>query len=150
MDFALEVSQLSYAPDRKVGAVAVSKKGVMAFSYNGTVPGSSNATIDSENITLPCVLHAETNAMAKLNKETSTEGAWLYCTLSPCMDCAKAIYQAGILRVVYLEKYKHGTYALEFLKSTGIEVKQLYEPLELPHAKLFTQEQLKGTMYEYE
>ena len=149
MDFALEVAQLSYAPDRKVGAVAVSKKGVMAFSYNGTVPGSSNATIDSEGITLPCVLHAETSAMAKLNKETSTEGAWLYSTLSPCMDCAKAVYQAGILRVVYLEEYKHGNAALMFLNSNGVECKQLYETKELPHARLFTKEQLKGTVYEY-
>ena len=150
MNFALKVSELSYAPDKKVGAVVVSPKGTMAFSYNGTVPGSSNATVDGEGNTLPCVLHAETNAMAKLNKECRTDGAWLYSTLSPCMDCAKAIYQAGILRVVYLEKYKHGNDAMLFLNSTGVECKQLYETKELPHARLSTKEQIKGTVYEYE
>jgi dCMP deaminase len=75
--------------------------------------------------TKPYVLHAEANAILKVSKSTnSTEGATLYCTLSPCLECAKLIIQAGITRLVYAEQYRD-TEGLELLKRSNIQIKQL-------------------------
>jgi dCMP deaminase len=72
--------------------------------------------------TKPEVLHAEMNSLMKVTRSTeSSEGATLFCTHAPCMDCAKAIYQAGIKQVVYREKYR-STSGINFLEACGINV----------------------------
>lgn len=76
-------------------------------------------------ITKPYVLHAEANAITKLAKSgNSSEGATLYVTLSPCIECAKLMVQSGIKRVVYIEKYRI-TDGLDFLERAGVEVVQI-------------------------
>lgn len=76
-------------------------------------------------VTKPEVLHAEANAITKVAKSTySSEGSTLYVTLSPCMDCAKLIIQAGIKRVVYMEKYRNDD-GLKLLEKAGIEIEQI-------------------------
>ena len=76
-------------------------------------------------LTIPYVLHADANAILKVAKSAnSTEGATLYCTLSPCIECAKLIIQAGIIRVVYIEEYR-AVAGLELLKRANIEIEQL-------------------------
>jgi len=70
-------------------------------------------------------LHAEANAITKLAKSNnSAQGATLYITLSPCRDCAKLIYQAGISRVVYKRAYKDAD-GLKFLETAGVEIASL-------------------------
>ena len=141
MDLAKKVAQLSYAPDKKVGAVLVHPSGLVSFSYNGTVPGSCNCTTDEDGKTLDSVLHAEHNAIMKVCRTAlSTTGSTIYTTLSPCMGCAKMIYSGGVCRVVYEEPYKHGQEALNFLRQSGILVNQ-----DIPHCQLFNQDQLKYT-----
>lgn len=141
MDLAKKVAQLSYAPDKKVGAVLVTKGGLVSFSYNGTIPGASNATVDEDGRTLPSVLHAEHNAIMKVcNTSLQTRGSTLYSTLSPCMECGKLIYSAGIARLVYDEPYKHGKESLDFLQQAGLLVNGA-----VPHCQYVPFEQLKHT-----
>jgi dCMP deaminase len=78
--------------------------------------------VDTTLVTKPEVLHAESNAIAKVAKSTqSCEGATLYVTLSPCMECAKQIIQCGIVRVVYSEEYRI-TDGIDLLRKAGIDV----------------------------
>ena len=110
------IAQQSYAEDRKVGAIIVKNDNIISFSYNGTARGTNNDTQSNP------VLHAEAHAIAKVARSNlSSEGATLYCTLSPCIDCSKLIYAAGISRVVYRDQYKC-TAGLDFLKSVGIVI----------------------------
>ena len=84
-----------------------------------------NACPHRRLVTKPEVLHAESNAITKLARSTqSSEGATLYVTLSPCFDCAKLIIQAGIVRVVYMEKYRSED-GLKLLEKAGIQVEQI-------------------------
>ena len=131
MKMAQDVSQLSYARRLKVGTVIV-KDNVVTFGYNGTPAGWDN-NCEDELIderwyvtlkTKPEVLHSEANALMKISKSTiSSEGATLFCTHSPCIDCAKMIYQAGIFTVYYRDEYKSSD-GIEFLKKSGVDVKQ--------------------------
>ena len=96
--------------------------------YNGTPTGMENICEDEENYTKWYVLHAEANAIMKVASSTqSCSGATLYVTLSPCKDCSKLIYQAGIVRVVYIDQYKDTT-GIDFLKDAGVEVVQIANP----------------------
>ena len=96
----------SYCQRRKVGALVVKNKMIISDGYNGTPSGFDNVCEDSANITLPYVLHAEANAITKLARSSNnSEGATLYVTASPCIECSKLIIQAGIKRVVYCEQY---------------------------------------------
>jgi len=118
------ISQQSYAQDRKVGALIVKDGNIISFSYNGTLPGQHNCTTDASGRTLSKVLHAETQAIAKVARSTnSTEGATLYSTLSPCIDCAKLIAQVGITRLVYRDRYKY-TEGIDFLKTANVAVNE--------------------------
>ncbi len=137
-------AELSYAPDKKVGALVVTTDEAMFMSYNGTIPGTDNSTVDHEGKTPESVLHAEVGAILKATKTTSVLAGTLYCSLSPCIHCAKVIYQSGIERVIYKEKYKHGEPALKFLKQAGVWVNQIGEE-RVPHCDLFTKLQLKET-----
>lgn len=115
----------SYCQRRKVGALVVKNKMIISDGYNGTPSGFDNVCEDSANITLPYVLHAEANAITKLARSSNnSEGATLYVTASPCIECSKLILQAGIKRVVYGEHYRLED-GIKLLERANIEVKYL-------------------------
>ena len=125
---AREWGNLSYCERRKVGALIVKDRMIISDGYNGTPTGMENICEDEDNYTKWYVLHAEANAIMKVASSTqSCSGATLYVTLSPCKDCSKLIYQAGIVRVVYIEQYKDTT-GINFLKDAGVEVVQIANP----------------------
>ena len=111
----------SYCERRKVGALVVKDKMIISDGYNGTPVGFENVCEDVNNVTKPYVLHAEANAITKIARSNNnSEGATLYVTASPCIECAKLIIQAGIKRVVYGEKYRL-TDGIDLLARAGIE-----------------------------
>ena len=125
LKMALEWGKLSHCKRRQVGALIVKDKMIISDGYNGTPTGFDNNCEDEENYTKWYVLHAEANAITKVSSSTqSSEGATLYVTLSPCRDCSKLIFQAGIIRVVYYEEYKDRS-GLDFLIEGGVEVMQI-------------------------
>ena len=112
----------SYCNRRKVGALIVKDKMIISDGYNGTPAGFENVCEDENGLTKPYVLHDEANAITKIARSNnSSEGATLYVTESPCIECAKLIIQAGIKRVVYAEKYRLED-GLDLLKRANIEV----------------------------
>jgi dCMP deaminase len=112
----------SYCTRRQVGALVVKNKMIISDGYNGTPSGFENVCEDEQNVTKPYVLHAEANAITKLARSSNnSEGATIYITASPCIECAKLIIQAGIKRVVYGEQYRL-TDGIELLQRAGIEV----------------------------
>ncbi len=112
----------SYCVRRQVGALIVKDKMIISDGYNGTPAGFENICEDDEGRTKPYVLHAEANAITKVAKSAnSSEGATLYITAMPCIECAKLIIQAGIVRVVYCDDY-HSEDGLDLLRRVGIEV----------------------------
>lgn len=115
-------AQNSYCKRRQVGALLVKDKMIISDGYNGTPSGFENECEDENNITKPYVLHAEANAITKVARSNnSSEGATLYVTSSPCIECAKLIIQAGIVRVVYSVDYRVDD-GIRLLKRAGIEV----------------------------
>ena len=97
----------SYCERRQVGALIVKDKMIISDGYNGTPAGFENVCEDDNGVTKPYVLHAEANAITKIARSNnSSDGATMYVTASPCIECAKLIIQAGIKRVVYSEKYR--------------------------------------------
>lgn len=131
MKVAEVYASLSSAVRLKVGCVIVKDKRIISIGYNGMPSGWGN-TCENEitghsgdvrfTETKPEVLHAETNAIAKLARSSeSGEGAELYCTHAPCLDCAKLIYQSGIEMVYYKHPYKKDD-GLSFLKMGGVGV----------------------------
>jgi dCMP deaminase len=115
----------SYCKRRKVGALLVKDKMIISDGYNGTPSGFENNCEDENNMSKPYVLHAEANAITKVARShNSSEGATLYVTASPCMECAKLIIQSGIKRVVYGEEYRIMD-GVELLERAGIEVELL-------------------------
>lgn len=120
----------SYCKRRQVGALIVKDRMIISDGYNGTPSGFENECEDENNSSKPYVLHAEANAITKVAKSNnSSEGATLYITASPCMDCAKLIIQAGIIRVVYADEYRIID-GIELLEKAGIEVVQLSSVIE--------------------
>ena len=112
----------SYCKRRQVGALIVKDKMIISDGYNGTPSGFENDCEDENNKTKPYVLHAESNAITKVARSSnSSEGATLYVTTSPCIECAKLIIQSGIKRVVYNEQY-HIMDGIDLLHRAGIEV----------------------------
>jgi dCMP deaminase len=98
---------------------------IISDGYNGTPSGYENVSEDENGLTKPYVLHAEANAITKVAKSNnSSEGATLYITTSPCMECAKLIIQAGITRVVYSNQYRI-TDGIDLLRRAGIEVSHI-------------------------
>lgn len=115
----------SYCQRRKVGALVVKDKMIISDGYNGTPSGFENVCEDENNVTHPYVLHAEANAITKLARSSNnSDGATLYVTASPCIECAKLIIQSGIKRVIYAEKYRL-TDGIDLLERANIEVKYL-------------------------
>jgi dCMP deaminase len=142
MDVAVRFSELSHARRLHVGAIIVKDDRIISIGYNGMPSGWDNNCEDElvehvstgygmpmreENYlkTKPEVLHAETNAIAKLAKSNeSGMGATMFITHAPCLDCAKLIYQSGIGSVLYRDAYRD-TSGVTFLEKSGIEVKQI-------------------------
>ena len=139
-NIAQEVAKMSYARRLQVGAVIVKDDRVISMGYNGMPAGWENDCEYEEEIlrsefdkgnwlertgelkTRPEVLHAETNAIAKLARSNESGlGADMFITHAPCMDCAKLIYQSGIGRVYYNINYRDDS-GIKFLKQSGIEV----------------------------
>ena len=122
MRMAIIWAENSYCTRRKVGALIVKDKMIISDGYNGTPSGFENICEDENGLTKPYVLHAEANAITKIARSNnSSEGATMYVTASPCIECAKLIIQAGIKRVVYAEKYRLED-GLNLLKRANIEV----------------------------
>lgn len=145
MDTAHRFAQLSTALKMKVGAIAVKEDRIISIGYNGMPSGWTNECEDihlpswartegihsddimtyAELITRPEVIHAEANCIAKLAKSTeSGNGASMYITHAPCLECAKQIYTAGIKKVYYRSEYrcKKGIY---FLEQCNIKVEKI-------------------------
>jgi dCMP deaminase len=121
---ATEISNLSYCKRKKVGAIIVSGFNIISFGYNGTISGFENVC-ECDGVTKKDVLHAESNAIIKCAKSTSScENATMYLTLSPCFDCAKIIIQSGIKEVYYIEEYSD-TSGINLLKKANINVFQI-------------------------
>lgn len=137
MDVAERFAQLSSAKRLQVGAIVVKNDRIVSIGYNGMPTGWDNcceeevvvAVIDGvpqreikELKTRPEVLHAESNCIAKLARSSeSGEGADIFITHAPCIDCAKLIYQSGIATVYYKHDYR-STQGVEFLNKSGIKV----------------------------
>lgn len=115
-------AESSYAKKLKVGCLIVKNRTIISDGYNGTPAGFLNTCEDDNFKTFPYVLHAEANAITKLAKiGQSSEGATIYITHRPCIDCAKLIIQAGIKRVVYKAAHKSNE-GPDLLWKAGVEV----------------------------
>lgn len=114
----------SYCKRRQVGALLVKDNMIISDGYNGTPSGFENEC-EEDGVTKPYVLHAEANAITKVAKSgNSSQGATLYVTASPCIECSKMIIQCGIKRVVYKDEYRL-TDGIDLLRRAGIEVEKL-------------------------
>jgi dCMP deaminase len=112
----------SYCKRRQVGSLIVKGRMIISDGYNGTPEGFENICEDENYKTKAYVLHAEANAITKVAKSNnSSEGATLYVTCSPCVECAKLIIQSGIKRVVFLDKYVNED-GLKLLERAKIEI----------------------------
>lgn len=124
---AKEWGKLSHCQRKQVGALIVKDRMIISDGYNGTPAGFENECEDQEGETKWYVLHAEANAITKVAGSTqSAEGSTLYITLSPCRDCSKLILQAGIKRLVYINRYKD-TSGLDLLEKASVEIEQISE-----------------------
>jgi dCMP deaminase len=134
MDVAERFAKLSYAKRLNVGAIVVKDDRIISIGYNGMPSGWDN---DCEEVvgqdevgslvlkSKPEVLHAESNAIAKLAKSNeSGNDATLFVTHSPCLDCAKLIYQSGITTVYFKDNYRSND-GIEFLRKSNVEVTKI-------------------------
>jgi dCMP deaminase len=122
---AQEWAKLSYCTRKQVGAIIVKNRMIISDGFNGTPSGFENCCEDDTGDTKWYVLHAEANAILKVARSShGCDGATLYLTLSPCKECSKLIHQAGIKRLVYINKYKDDE-GLEFLDKAGVEIHQI-------------------------
>ena len=132
MNIADLTSRLSYAKRLQVGAVIVKGNQIIGTGYNGMPTGWDNVCeiemtqpVGRVNlVTKPEVLHAESNAIAKVSRSTeSSEDSVMFCTHAPCIECAKLIYQSGINTLYYRNQYRDDS-GVEFLKQGGVNVYQ--------------------------
>ena len=133
METAQTFAELSHARRLKVGAIVVKEDRIISIGYNGMPAGWDNECEDEflhedGSTTLKTkseVLHAETNAIAKLAKSNdSGNGATMFITHSPCIECAKLIYQSGIGHVMYMQNYRDDA-GIKFLEKSGVIVEQV-------------------------
>ena len=143
---AYALAEQSYAIRKKVGCLIVdyskSVPRVIADGVNGTLPGFSNRceveTGSNAGATKLSVVHAEHNAIYKLNDEQHSNNCTLYVTTAPCVDCAKHIIMSGFIkRVVYYSGYKNDYESIELLTRSGIVVDQVNEPNLIPDIEKF-------------
>ena len=144
MDWAKRTAELSHARRLQVGAVIVKDDSVISYGYNGmpagwvndceyedigfsdAVFGEPQTLINRGLKTKPEVLHAESNAIAKLARSTNSGmGATMFVTHAPCMECAKLIYQSGIGHVLYRDAYRD-TSGVTFLEKSGVVVEKIH------------------------
>ena len=138
MEVAHTFANLSHAKKLKVGAIVVKNERIVSIGYNGTPTGWDNECElpewsegefepNVEYRTKPEVIHAEANAITKLARSSeSSEGAALFCTHTPCIECAKLIYQSGIKEVYVGQEYIANIGSgLEFLQKSGVTVETL-------------------------
>ena len=130
MNIAVEVAASSYAVKKKVGCIIVKNYNIIAIGYNGT-PSGFNNNCESTNledgrlVTNKEVLHAESNAIAKCaTSNGSSENSVMYCTYSPCFDCAKLIIQSKIKKIYFKEHSKH-LEGLGLLEKAKVETEHL-------------------------
>jgi len=117
-------AKCSTAVRLNVGALIVKDDRIISIGYNGTPSGWDNVC-EHDSKSKPEVIHAESNAIAKLARSTeSGEGSAIFITHSPCLDCAKMIYQSGITQVYYGQEYRN-TDGVDFLKKCNVTVEQL-------------------------
>ena len=117
-------SENSYCVRRQVGALIVKNKMIISDGYNGTPSGFPNIC-EENDVTFPYVLHAEANAITKIARSgNNSDGATLYVTYSPCIECSKLIIQSGIKRVVYARDYRLSD-GIDLLRRAGIMVEFL-------------------------
>lgn len=137
MDMAKRVGEMSYAKRRQVGCIIEKDGRIISMGWNGMPAGWDNECEDlsvwkdGKQLSSPIlvtkdeVLHAESNAIAKLAKSNeSGQGATLYVTCAPCIHCAKLIHQSGISKVIFLEEY-HDDYGIVFLQKSKVETFKL-------------------------
>jgi dCMP deaminase len=136
MKVAETYAQLSSARRLQVGCVIVKNDTIIGIGYNGMPSGWDNKCEDDvyiddmhvQLVTKPEVIHAEANALAKVTRSTnSSEGASIFVTHAPCMDCAKQIYQAGISEVIFKHLNLKNNDGIDFLIKCNIPIRQ-YEP----------------------
>lgn len=134
-DIAERIAELSYAERLKVGAVIVKDHRILSYGYNGTPSGFENvceveipevvdfesrSVTESYKVTKPEVIHAEQNALMKVTRShDSTEGAAMFITHSPCVDCAKLILQSGVREVYFIHAYRNDA-GLKVLEAGGV------------------------------
>lgn len=125
LDVAFLTADLSHCTRLKVGCIIVKNRRIISIGYNGMPSKWDNCCetiVDNRLSTKPEVLHAESNAIAKLaQSHESAEGATIYITHSPCMECAKLIYQSGIKYLFYDKEYRDSA-GIDFLKNSGVLV----------------------------
>jgi dCMP deaminase len=137
MKTAETFAELSHARRLHVGAIVVKDDRIISIGYNGMPAGWDNNCEDQVDFnqdtcepilkTKAEVLHAESNAIAKLARSSeSAEGSTMFVTHSPCIECAKLIYQSGIGRVYYGEHYRDDA-GINFLKASKVEVSKIDE-----------------------
>jgi len=127
METARAFAKLSYAKRKQVGGIAITPQDIVIYSWNGTPIGDHNNCEDSDGVTLPEVLHCESNLVAKAAREgISLKGSTVVVTLSPCMHCSKQMYQAGVAHIVYDEEYRDMS-GVEFLKKHSVFVERYEE-----------------------
>tara|TARA_R110002111_G_scaffold1069_8_gene7599 strand:+ start:76 stop:528 length:453 start_codon:yes stop_codon:yes gene_type:complete len=141
MDVAESFAKLSSAVRLQVGAIVVKDDRIISIGYNGMPTGWDNCCEDiirTDEVgfqvtkTKAEVLHAETNAVAKLAKSSESGlGATMFVTHAPCIDCAKLVYQSGIATVYYKNDYR-STQGIEFLTKSGVKVIHHHTLEELP------------------
>jgi dCMP deaminase len=121
-------AELSHARRLHVGAIVVKDDRIISIGYNGMPAGWDNnceTEVNGELITRPEVLHAESNCISKLARSSeSGDGATMFITHAPCMECSKLIYQSGIRRVYFGSAYRDDS-GVRFLKQCGIAVEQI-------------------------
>lgn len=124
MECAEVFAKLSTAKKLQVGAIIVKDQRIISIGYNGTPEGWCNVCEDEHNKTKPEVIHSEMNCINKLARSTeSGENSTMFITHSPCMECAKSIYGAGI-KEVYFKNFYRDDSGIIFLKKCGINIQQ--------------------------
>ena len=120
MGMAHAWSAMAYCEKRKVGCVITKNNHIIATGYNGTAPGEPNHCEDAKGATLPTVRHAEINALEESN--IGLKGSTLYCTLAPCINCAQALVDAGVIEVHYIHTSSKGEEGLRLLVKNKLRV----------------------------
>ncbi len=127
LEMAFVWAKNSYCKRRQVGALIVKDRMIISDGYNGTPSGFENICEDENGKTKPYVLHAEANAITKIAKSSNnSNGATMYVTTAPCIECAKLIIQAGIRRLVYKDSYTVRD-GIDLLERVGIEIINMEE-----------------------